>query len=320
MKSAFNNEHRPVLNRLVSILGLVLVCSIVAACASLPSSYRKTDKKLSGEVTTASRYQKKIGVAPVPNFTFIKDQDLESIIQDALIDSIQSQCKNALVVTPQDPQASEFLHKLPTLENGVVDNISLADMARAEGYNAIVTGALATITPRKERKGLWGWRKDHFYLKTLFFIDVYDPYDAAKSYSEPIFNEFKINANEFKQLEEGRPIKLALLPKTLTQMAESAGDGVCSAVGSRIWKGYVVEADEKQVTLSCGESRGIRVGDQFEVYDSARTMESRGGEQYYVPGYKIGEIEINRVRKEAADAKVITSTPVPVGSVVIPKY
>jgi hypothetical protein len=66
--------------------------------------------------------------------------------------------------------------------------------------------------------------------------------------------------------------------------------------------------------------QGIKSGTQFEVYDSSRITEGYGEQKFFVPGYKIGEIEITQVHSDQSDGKVLTENPIPVGSVVIPKF
>jgi len=314
-----NNRQSTTVGKWLGLFA-VFYCSILLACSSLPTSYRKTPNKLIRDVTAIISYKKKIGISPIYNFSSIKNQNLEKIIEQALIDSIKLHCKNALVITPQDPGYSKFLISPPKLTNGVIDNFSFSNKGRSEGYNAIVSGALTSITTREERKGIWWFRKKHYYLQTLIFIDSYDPYDAAKIYSEPLMVEFEIRGEDAKKINAGDEIELPLLKETIKKMAEDAGDGICTAVSSRIWKGFVTTSNLKEVTLSCGELQGIKSGNQFEAYNSARITEGYGEQKFFVPGYKIGEIEINQVHSNRSNGKVLTKDPIPEGSVVIPKF
>jgi hypothetical protein len=303
-------------------LGLfaVFYCSILLACSSLPTSYRKTPDKLIRDVTAIISYKKKIGISPIDNYSSIKNQSLEKVVEQALLDSIKLQCKNTMLITPQDPGYSEFLISPPRLANGSIDNFSFSNKGRSEGYNAIVSGALTAITTREERKGIWWFRKKHYYLQILIYIDTYDPYDAAKIYSEPLMAEFEIRGEDAKKINAGDEIELPLIKETIKKMAEDAGDGICSAVNSRIWKGFITTSNPKEVTLSSGEMHGIKLGNQFEVYDSSRIVEGYGEQKFFVPGYKIGDIEINRVHSDRSGGKVLTEDSIPVGSVVIPKF
>lgn len=310
---------QPIVIRWVAAILLLFFCGTAFSCSFLPTSYRKTPQKLIRDTTTASHYRKKIGITAISNLSFIKNQELEKLFEQVMLDAIKSECKNALIVTPQDSDASDFLAMLPTKEDHTIDNFVLSNVARKEGYNAVVTGALATITARKERKGIWWWRKTHHYIQILAIIDVYDTYDAAKSFSDSILTEFEVDGADADKIADGQQIELAAIHQHIEQMAAEAGNSICAATGSRIWKGFVINASDKQVTLSCGEAQGIRTGNQFEVYDSSRTIDGADGQKFYVPGFKIGEIEISQVSRTQSEAKVITEKPLPVGSVVIPK-
>lgn len=299
---------------------LVFFLAVFSGCGWLPSSYRPTPEKLIRDVTTASGYKKKIGIANMKNYSLIKAQKLEDTLFQVLTDTMDAECGNAELVTANDSGFIDIINAPAKLENGVVDNFTLSNEGRKTGYNAILTGALAAISTREERKGLWWFRKNHYYLKSLIFIDVYDTHDAAKLFSQPIISEIEISAEDAGKLETGQEISLPALKQHIEEIAENAGVDVCRAIDKSIWKGFVTESSGKDVTLSCGSDQGIRTGNQFEVFDSSRTMDGYQGQKFYVPGYKIGEIEISRVAGDQSKAKVLTADPLPVGSIVIPKY
>jgi hypothetical protein len=132
--------------------------------------------------------------------------------------------------------------------------------------------------------------------------------------------EFEIESEDAKKLNAGDQIEHPLFKETLKKMAEDAGKGICSAVSSRIWKGFVTTSGPYEVTLSGGEMNGIKPGNQFEVYDSARITKGHEEQKFFVPGYKIGEIEVDQVSSDQSSGKVLTEDPIPIGSVVIPKF
>ena len=237
-----------------------------------------------------------------------------------LLNTMNSECGNAMLVTALDDGFLDIFNAPPQLENGTLDNMTLSNAGRDQGYNAIVTGALATISTRQERKGLWWFRDDHYYLQLLTFIDLLDTHNAAKLYSQPMMVEFEIDKEEANRIKSGQEISLADLNRHVEEMAEEAGTQVCDAVAEQIWKGFVVDSTADEVVLSSGSIQGIRSGNQFEVYDSSRTMDGYQGQKYYVPGPKIGEIEIYSVSSQQSKAKVLTADPIPVGSIVIPIY
>jgi hypothetical protein len=303
-------------------LGLIAVFygSVLLACSSLPTSYRKTPDKSIRDVTAVTSYKKKIAVSSIDNISTVKNQSLEKVIEQALIDSIRLQCQNALVITPQDPGYHDFLISPPRFANGIIDNFSFSQKGRLEGYNAMVSGALTAITTREERKGIWWFRRKHYYIQILIVIDTYDPYDAAKIYSESLMTEFEIKNEDAKKINAGDLTGLPPLKETLKKMAEDAGNGICSAVSRRIWKGFVTTSSPYEVTLSGGKMNGIKPGNQFEVYNSAQVTKGHEEQKFFVPGYKIGEIEVNQVSSDRSSGKVLTEDPIPVGSVVIPKF
>ncbi|MGD9212666.1 MAG: hypothetical protein PVI90_17920 [Desulfobacteraceae bacterium] len=302
------------------VLCLLFLVESLSGCGWLPTNYRPTPEKLIRDITTASHYRKKIGVATIQNYAGIDQNSLENVLFQVLTDTMRKECGNALLITAEAPEAIDIFTSLPRLENGVIDSFTLSNAGRNEGYNAILTGSLATITTREERKGLWWFRKNHHYLQILIFIDVYDTHDASKIFSQAILKEFEIKAEDADKIKTEGKVDLSLIKEHIEEIAENAGVDVCDAVDGSIWKGFVTESNNKEVTLSCGSVQGIRSGDQFEIFDSSRTMDNYQGQKFFVPGYKIGEIEISQVRNNHSKAKVLTSDPLPVGSIVIPKY
>lgn len=298
---------------------MIVFSLAICACASLPSSYRKAPEKLLRDVTAASPYKPKVGLLNVANLSVMQDQNLEGKFQELFTRRFKSACTDAILITARDPVHSDFLNTYPKLESGAIDNFALSNAGRAEGYNAVITGAVGGIAIREQRKGLWSFRKNHYYLQLLVFVDVYDMHDAAKIYSEPVMKEFEVTPEDAQKIKAAETVELPVLKQTIEKIAEDAAAETCAAIESQTWKGFVVAAEDKQVKISSGSAQGIQAGQQFEVYDAARTMEGFGGQKFYVPGFQIGEIQISRVQTGQAEAKVLTEKPIPVGSIVVPK-
>ncbi len=61
---------------------------------------------------------------------------------------------------------------------------------------------------------------------------------------------------------------------------------------------------------------GLESGDILEVYDSSRIMEGVGGQRFFIPGLKIGEIEIVSITEDRLEAKLISGEDIKKGSTV----
>ena len=61
---------------------------------------------------------------------------------------------------------------------------------------------------------------------------------------------------------------------------------------------------------------GLKTGDILEVFDSSRTMEGVGGQRFFIPGLKIGVIEIVAITEDRLEAKLVSGEDIKKGSTV----
>ena len=68
--------------------------------------------------------------------------------------------------------------------------------------------------------------------------------------------------------------------------------------------------------IPSGTRTGLKLGDILEVYDSSRIIEGIGGQRFFTPGLKIGEIEIVAITENRTEAKLVDGEGIATGSTV----
>jgi hypothetical protein len=288
-------------------------------CSSIPKDYYPTSGRLMRDVPPTGNYLRKIAVTRVINSTFMANQKLDQAFQLILMETLSERCGETLIVTPNDPDHPGFLDQPPRLPGRVLDNFALAAEGRKEGFNAIVTASIAGLATRKERTGIWRFRRTHHYLQVLVFIDVFDTATAAKLLSQPDLREFEIDEADAQIIEAGKQIVIPELNHTLDQIAEQAGNKICGVVAAEPWKGFIVGQVHGGVLISAGSRQGLAAASQFEVFEASAIIEGAEGEKYIAPGFKIGEVEITKLGEQESEARILTRDPLAVGSILRPK-
>ena len=97
-------------------------------------------------------------------------------------------------------------------------------------------------------------------------------------------------------------------------MAETAAKLVSEALYRQAWQSFIIAVAADKVILSADESTGLVPGDVLNVYDSSGIINGFGGQQFFVPGLKIGELRITAVYPNRSEAVVISGTDIKEGS------
>ncbi|MEJ2657873.1 MAG: FlgT C-terminal domain-containing protein [Desulfobacterales bacterium] len=71
--------------------------------------------------------------------------------------------------------------------------------------------------------------------------------------------------------------------------------------------------------INSGERSGLNSGDLFDVYDSNGIFEGAGGQRFFVPGLKTGEIKVTTVYPDAAEAILVSGHDIRAGFSICPK-
>ena len=143
-----------------------------------------------------------------------------------------------------------------------------------------------------------------------------DTRTATKLLDQTFKRQIEIDDIEYQIIQESDKIDLPQLNETLTKLLTDIGDSVCDTVKDQPWTGYITKVDGDKFMIPSGTRTGLKLGDILEVYDSSRIIEGIGGQRFFTPGLKIGEIEIVNITENQTEAKLVDGKGIEPGSTV----
>ena len=314
--------------RLLSyILFLIVLIAAFTGCTvtqKVEETYEKTSKTVSDTTRTLTRkwrlsdedLLRKVGIINFENNSLRTTAEFQNIFHKGLPDYLNENCEGILVDDPATGSLLTMVKEPPRLKSGHLDNYALAVIGRLLGLNAIVTGSLEDIRIIDELKGIL-WTKDtHHFVEVIIRVEVNDIRTATKLLDHTFMRQIEIENLDYQLIKESNRIRLPELSQTLSKLLDDVADEICHSVKDQPWTGFITQAAEGKFLISSGSEIGLEVGDELEVYDSSRIIEGVGGQRFFTPGLKIGEIEILSLTEKSAEAGLISGENIVKGSTV----
>jgi len=303
---------------------LFTVFFIFSGCSTTQAVVEKTTKGVTRTTRDISRkiilsdedLRRKVGMFNFQNNTSQNTRNFQEIFHKGLPDYLYDQCPGIMLTNPANGGLLNALKEPPQLESGLIDGYALAILGRQLGLNAIVTGSLEDIRIIDEMQGVL-WTKDTQRLLLVFIrVEVFETRTATKILDNTFDRRIEIDDLEYRMIQESEQIKLPQLNETLHRLLTDIGDSICDAIRDQPWDGYITQIDDDRYVIPSGTEVGLEPGDILEVYDSSRIMEGVGGQRFFIPGLKIGEIEIVSITEDRLEAKLISGEDIKQGSTV----
>jgi hypothetical protein len=106
-------------------------------------------------------------------------------------------------------------------------------------------------------------------------------------------------------VEESR-IDFSEYEEVIIDIAEDAAEEVCEVIEAEEWKGYLIKRDKDKAIISAGNRAGLTEGDIFNIYDSGSTVKSADTQHFFIPGKKIGTLQVTVAEQEASRAIILS--------------
>jgi len=321
----YNSDQIPVYIRLFAgTLILLTGFFIFIGCSTTQKVVEKTTKTVTRTTRDISRkialsdedLKRKVGMFNFGNNTLRKTQNFQEIFHKGLPEYLNDQCPGIILLNPSARGLLNTLKEPPKLKSGLIDGYALTILGRQIGLNAVVTGSLEDIRVIDELQGVL-WTKDTQHLVLVFIrVEVFDTRTATKILDNTFDRRIEIDNLEYRMIQESEHIKLPELNETLNRLLTDIGDSICDAIRDQPWDGYITEIDGDRYLIPSGTEVGLESGDILEVFDGSRIMEGIGGQHFFVPGLKIGEIEIVAITQDRLEAKLVSGEDIKKGSTV----
>ena len=309
----------PRVHPVVLLLFGIIFLTLITGCSTVKTVKKATRGMIHNISAPDGHLTKKIGITLFENKTLSPDQQFDKNFVNYLAANIKAECSDILMVQPADAEHPDYLLEPPKEASGRIDNLQLAKTGRNLGLNAIVTGALISISRNKKKKGLLWLEDTHEYVQVQVAIAIYDTETGAMILDENFSHEVEVEEFDFEALGNNIEANEIILKEAFEQVASSISETVCDAVKFQPWRGFLTAVNNNEIIISSGERVGLKQGDILEVYDISNVFQGAQGQRFFVPGVKTGEVKIIAVSADKAEAVVVSGDKIKPGSSVRPK-
>ncbi len=300
----------PRVRPVVLLLFWAVFLTLITGCSTVKTVKKATKGMINNISARDDNLTKKIGITLFENKTLSSAQQFDKSFVNHLAAGIKEECPGILIVQPTDAEHPDYLLEPPKVASGQIDNFQLAKTGRNLGLNAVVTGALISISSNQKEKGLLWFKDNHEYVQVQVAIAVYDTETGAKSLDESFIHEVEGEELDFE--ESGKHIEFneTILKEAFEKVVSSISEAVCEAVKFQPWRGFLTAVNDNAIIISSGERVGLKQGDILEVYDISNVFQGAQGQRFFVPGLKTGEVEITAVSADKAEVVVVSGDPI----------
>lgn len=257
----------------------------------------------------SDRLKLQIGVVPFSQASAFGDETIKQTFQNDLLQAAASACPDVIFIEPGAADYPEALLQLPRLPSGDVDNYRLALTGRQYGLNGILVGTVASVNVDEKEKGFWFLRETHYYVQVEVLLELYDPATAAKLFDRSLAHKVEVEEADVELIRTRNRIAPVFIEEPLKQIVADLKETLCDAVEALSWKSYIAGIGNGEVLVAAGRRSGVRPGDVFDVFDNRRTLEGFGQHRYFIPGEKVGEIEVVTVLEDHARSVAVLGGP-----------
>jgi hypothetical protein len=297
----------------IGILFFLAAMSIMIGCSTVHSIEKSTKKMVRNFRAPDGDLKKMIALTPFENKTSFKDVGMDKRIVENLARTITASCSNILLITPGDPGYPDELSKPPREILGQIDNFDLAKIGRRLGLNGIITGSIVNISPDNKKKGIWWFKNTHYYVQVQIATQLYDTETAAKLLDESFVHEVEVDETDLESIQTESGILASVISEAVKNIADKMGEKICNTVVYQPWKGFITSVNADRIIINSGGKVGLKTGDLFNVFDSSGIFKGAGGQQFFIPGPKIGEIKVTAVNPDTAEAMLVSGHDIRAG-------
>lgn len=296
-------------------LCLFLFAFLLSGCSSV-STIKKKSRQLTRELPfTGDGLKRTLAIGVVENHTPYKRHAFEKQLKDRLSAALGAECPRILMPPAATDAVAKSMEDLrrQNAGSGRAMNLVLAEAGRKEGLNAVLTAAVVDISATRQDKGILWYKDTYTYLRVQVAVAVYDTETGAKLLDETA--EYKTEVDELDTDDALRYEDLVLpsINTAIDTLALEAADRVCERLLELRWNGFVVAREGDRLVLSSGEAVGLKPGMVLEVFDDGSPIQGAQGQQFFLPGQKVGEARVAAVTRWQAEATLVSGEKVAAG-------
>jgi len=271
-------------------------CSFAAGCA--------TTEKITADILGKKQtLRKKIAFLPAVNSSGYGGEDLQRAAAEQVRAFLSRHCDNLRIMDSRN--ILKAFEDMPRLPSGQIDNLALAKLGRIFGLSAVVNQTIGQMECRTEKRGIWGFRRVCRLARLSLRVRVYDVETTAILLDEIVEEDVEVSEYDWDNIKTADGYNKGIASRLLAEMTGKTGKMICERLAEEPWKGFIITGSDNTFTISAGADVGLAVGDVLEVFGLGEPMKGQEGHIYLVPGPRIGEIKITKVKKDQAEAASI---------------
>jgi hypothetical protein len=187
------------------------------------------------------------------------------------------------------------------------------------GMHAIVFETINPIERIPAKSGFWPFRRKAQKYIVSMNIDLVDVNKGTILLSKEITEDIILPDEEFDEDTEkslDKETKREAFEECLPGILEKSAIIISHTLNSEIWTGKIVSVDRAGITINAGQDVGLRPGVVFEVFGQGECITSYNGQNYYLPGPKVGEIKIINIESHYSHTKPVQGNSFEPGQII----
>jgi len=248
---------------------------------------------------------KRVGMAVFENTSPIRGKGLETTLQRQVAETILREAPATELLRPDAPDYPPVFADLPRQASGLVNNALLVQTGRELGLSAVVTGSLNDIKIMTETTGFWRFKGSRVVARITAQVALFDTATGAKLLDEPLWRKIEMDEADLYAARQGRFPDISGIGDAVAEMGREAGEIVAEGISRQSWRGFITALGGDRVVISPGAAAGLVAGNRLAVYDET-PVTGYTGHLYFLPGRRIGEIQITAVSPSTAEGRIIS--------------
>lgn len=226
--------------------------------------------------------------------------DLTGIPLDGLMDTVRAELSKTLKKTGFfNVYHQDKTKKFRIFKPREPIDPELMREAKGTGMNAIIFETINPIETNLVKTGIWPFRRKVRRFTVSMNIDILDVNRGTILLSKEVADNITFSEEETEEEREKSTdveTKKKALEECLPDLLKQAAMAAILSLNGQMWIGTIVSADEKGIIINAGRDAGLRPGIVCEVFGAGESITSFKGQTYHLPGPKVGEIKIVRIK------------------------
>jgi hypothetical protein len=301
------------MNRLKLMLSILILSALLSGCGGL--KFHRDPPQPTLKTAPAGRgYLYKAAV--MLTHTSEAPGQLGDLYFEKLVQAMGRESARIALVTPQDSDFPKFMASLAQVER-TSDTSAVMESARLQGFQGVVLASVRNLRVDSRTWSLFWYSRTTYFIALSMTVDLFDPYSGAKLVSRLKEATVKIDFDEYESFQQGRPIDMKAVDKELAGNGQTFGKLVADTLEKQPWKASVISVESGLIRLAADRSAGLAPDQRLAFYAARRVVQNRYGQNFIVPGLKIGEARITRMGDGMIEAAFEEAADIQPGDVAV---